>query len=179
MAFPSHFFEHWNGYNLVLPLHEPTPCGALVPQFYGYYVPRGGFTPVVDDIVTDPLPASDSDSDIEGLPPLPPHYLSPILLLEHCGVEVDINELSADDKNTCAAMYFLFLEGGWTQNSMYARNIVAQPGPITEWPVFRGIDSRQRSFRLIDFGRAMPLTNEYIWQKEAISKLFGLFHHSR
>ncbi len=38
--FPAHFFQHWNGYNIVPPLHDPTPIGAVVPQFYGYYVRR-------------------------------------------------------------------------------------------------------------------------------------------
>jgi hypothetical protein len=37
--FPRHFFEHWSGYNVLPPLHDPVPVGALVPQFYGYYVP--------------------------------------------------------------------------------------------------------------------------------------------
>ncbi|KAJ3523756.1 hypothetical protein NMY22_g11302 [Coprinellus aureogranulatus] len=39
--FPKHFFEHWSGYNILPPLHDPVPVGALVPQFYGYYVPDG------------------------------------------------------------------------------------------------------------------------------------------
>ena len=38
-AFPDHFFQHWNGYNVVPPLDEPVPVGALVPQYYGYYIP--------------------------------------------------------------------------------------------------------------------------------------------
>ena len=37
--FPRHFFEHWSGYNVLPPSHDPVPVGALVPQFYGYYVP--------------------------------------------------------------------------------------------------------------------------------------------
>ena len=40
MAFPDHMFEHWNGYNVIPPLTEPTPVGAVVPQFYGFYVPE-------------------------------------------------------------------------------------------------------------------------------------------
>ncbi|VDC02512.1 unnamed protein product [Peniophora sp. CBMAI 1063] len=182
-AFPSHFFEHWNGYNLVYPLHDPTPCGALVPQFYGYYVPRGGFKPVVNDVVViDPNPAAGSDavtSDPKPTPQLPADYISPILLLEHCGLPIQIDELSEDDKSTCAALYLMFAEGGWTQNSMAERNVVIQPGPITDWPVFRGMSSRQRSFRLIDFGRAAPLRENYILLKDEILRLFKLHHHSR
>lgn len=42
LEFPAHFFQHWTGYNVVAPLHDPTPVGALVPQFFGYYTPRFG-----------------------------------------------------------------------------------------------------------------------------------------
>ncbi|KZV77143.1 hypothetical protein PENSPDRAFT_597002 [Peniophora sp. CONT] len=180
-AFPSYFSEHWNGYNVLQPLHDPTPCGALVPQFYGYYVPQGGFTPVVNEVVPDPGPASDSASESEVVSRLPADYISPILLLEHCGVPIQLGDLSEDDRNTCAALYFHFMEGGWTQNSMAERNVVVQPGPISDWPVFRGQDRRQRSFRLIDFGRAAPLgeSMEYAVTKSDILKLFELFHHSR
>ncbi|ESK83600.1 hypothetical protein Moror_12053 [Moniliophthora roreri MCA 2997] len=31
------FAEHWSGYNLCYPLHDPTPCGAITPAFYGFY----------------------------------------------------------------------------------------------------------------------------------------------
>src|SRR5882762_2788431 len=39
-SFPAHLFEHRNGYNVIPPLHDPVPEGAVVPQFYGYYVPE-------------------------------------------------------------------------------------------------------------------------------------------
>lgn len=38
-AFPRHMFEHWSGFNVVPPLHDPVPASAIVPQFYGHYVP--------------------------------------------------------------------------------------------------------------------------------------------
>lgn len=71
-SFPSHMFEHWNGFNVIPPLHDPVPVGALVPQFYGYYAPY-------------------QDQDDE-------EYLSPILLLEDCGVPIDEHKLGIDDK---------------------------------------------------------------------------------
>jgi hypothetical protein len=37
-AFPRHFFEHWNGYNIVPPINYPVPVTPVVPQYYGYYV---------------------------------------------------------------------------------------------------------------------------------------------
>lgn len=62
LKFPAHFFQHWTGYNIVPPpLYDPTPVGALVPQFFGYYKP-------------DP-----HDKPIRAT-------VSPILLLEHCRV---------------------------------------------------------------------------------------------
>ncbi|KAM6497388.1 hypothetical protein JOM56_007861 [Amanita muscaria] len=30
-TFPRHFFEHWNGYNVLAPYETPTPVGAVVP----------------------------------------------------------------------------------------------------------------------------------------------------
>ncbi|KZV77142.1 hypothetical protein PENSPDRAFT_621469 [Peniophora sp. CONT] len=180
-AFPAYFFEHWNGYNLVYPFRDPVPCGALVPQFYGYYVPRGGFKPVVDDVVMpDPGGTSDSASSSNSAPRLPAGYISPILLLENCGEAIDVDDLNKDERQACAAQYMMFLNGDWTHGSLFDRNIVVQPGPITEWPAFRGMDRRQRSFRLIDFGRAARLAKdgEYINQKEEICKLFKLFQYS-
>lgn len=182
-AFPSYFFEHWNGYNLVYPIYDPTPCGALV-QFYGYYVPQGGFEPVaVDAAISDPGRTSDSASSTNSAPRLPTDYISPILLLEHCGQPVNVDDMNKDEKQACAALCMMFLNGDWFHGSLYERNVVVQPGPITEWPAFRGMDRRQLSFRLIDFGRADRLGKtgdhlEYIRQKEEVCKLFRLLQYS-
>lgn len=37
-AFPEHMMEDWSGLNLVSPIVNPVPVGAVVPKFYGYYV---------------------------------------------------------------------------------------------------------------------------------------------
>lgn len=71
--FPEGFFEHWSGYSLVPPLQDPTPCGPVVPQFYGYY-----------------MPVRDKGNVKQ--------YLSPILLMEHCGQSIDSIEMTLDDK---------------------------------------------------------------------------------
>lgn len=68
--FPEHFFEHWSGYNVIPPLHDPTPASAVVPQFYGHYVPEG-----------------------EG-----ERYVSPLLLVEACGEAVSLERLDMDDR---------------------------------------------------------------------------------
>ena len=69
-TFPLHFFKHWEGRTVIPPLNDPTPAGALAPQFYGFYVPE-------------------QDRD---------EYLSPIMLLEDCGVPVDPSMLNVDEK---------------------------------------------------------------------------------
>ena len=75
--FPKHFFEHWSGYNIIRPFHQPVPLGAIVPQFYGYYK--------IDE-------ASRGDGSDHK------EYMSPILLLEKCGTPIMFDELSIDDK---------------------------------------------------------------------------------
>lgn len=69
--FPDHFFEHWNGFNIIRPLKTPQPIPPLVPQFYGYYVP---------------------ESSQEKA------YCSPILLLEGCGKPADPDTLKRAQK---------------------------------------------------------------------------------
>ncbi|KAK0477395.1 hypothetical protein IW261DRAFT_1421096 [Armillaria novae-zelandiae] len=130
--FPAHFFQHWNGYNIVNPLHDPTPIGAVVPQFYGYYVPEKG------------------DDEEE--------YLSPILLLEDCGLPIDVEDLDIDDRQECASLLFRFHNAGWLHESVYARNIVMQHGDIQDWPAYKRHSDRR--FRLIDFGRSERLEKE-------------------
>ncbi|KAK0185468.1 hypothetical protein F5146DRAFT_937187 [Armillaria mellea] len=124
--FPAHFFQHWNGYNLVSPLHDPTPVGAVVPQFYGYYVPE-----------------KDEGNQ---------EYLSPILLLEDCGTHIDVEALDIDDRQECASLLFRFHNAGWWHGSVYARNIVMQHGDVQDWPAHKKHSDRR--FRLIDFGRS-------------------------
>jgi len=69
--FRKYLFERYTGFNILEPLHDPTPVGRIVPCFYGYYVPVDG----------------KSSS-----------YRSPILLVEHCGESIDPDKLTIDDK---------------------------------------------------------------------------------
>ena len=117
--FPSWFFEHWSGYNVVRPLHDATPCGAIVPQFYGYYVPE----------------ARVDEND----------YLSPLLLLEHCGEEIQVEDLSEDERNEAAALFFHFLDGGWSHGSIAPRNVLWRNGPITFSPLDYSGRKRKKS----------------------------------
>ncbi|KAG1727069.1 uncharacterized protein EDB91DRAFT_1061351, partial [Suillus paluster] len=153
-SFPDHFFQHWNGYNVMPPLHDPVPIGALCPQFYGYYTP-------------------DDPTDGTSLP----DYLSPILLLENCGREIDPEELSLDDKQECASLVFRFHHAGWLHESFAARNIMWQQGKPTEWPISRPGSSK--SFRLIDFGRSIKMDSSLnrANEEEVALRLLHLLHH--
>ncbi|KIK79245.1 hypothetical protein PAXRUDRAFT_161798 [Paxillus rubicundulus Ve08.2h10] len=129
--FPAHFFQHWNGYNVVPPLHDPTPVGAVVPQFFGYYVPLTKSKPL---------------------------FYSPILLIEHCGRPINTQELSFDEKQECAALLFRFHFAGWLHESFAERNILIQMGHPSTPPLDRFVNSTH-SFRLIDFGRSCQYKN--------------------
>ncbi|KAI0064465.1 hypothetical protein BV25DRAFT_1836826 [Artomyces pyxidatus] len=126
--FPKHLFQHWSGYNVVRPINDPVPVGAVVPQFYGYYVPA--------------LAKKGKDKQ----------YLSPILLMEDCGRAIDPTTLSLDDRQECASLLFRLHHAGFKHNSPFQRNIVMQLGDLQDFPLEKRISDRR--FRLIDFGRS-------------------------
>ncbi|KDR77176.1 hypothetical protein GALMADRAFT_155822 [Galerina marginata CBS 339.88] len=139
-TFPRDFFEHYTGYNIVKPLTYPTPVSALVPQFYGYYV----------------LDESDT-RNAKGKS----RYLSPIMLIEECGQAIVPEELTLDDQDECASLVYRLHLAGWVHNSLFRRNIVRQPGPLSAHPNMRALNAyhgrgglgKDWSFRMIDFGR--------------------------
>ncbi|KAF5378317.1 hypothetical protein D9615_008774 [Tricholomella constricta] len=106
--FKKHMFENWSGLNILPPMHDPVPVGALVPQFYGYYE-WDRYSDSDDDDETEDEVVDDGQATegVEGeqvaskttkreLQPI--GYLSPILLLEDCGEMVDARELTLDQK---------------------------------------------------------------------------------
>jgi hypothetical protein len=100
-AFPRHFFEHWNGYNVVYPLHDPVPVTPVVPQYYGYYVVDGDSSTPSARNDKGKQKESDKESDESGSDDAKEQdddYLSPIMLLEDCGKMINPDELSIDDK---------------------------------------------------------------------------------
>ena len=132
-SFPERFFHHYNGYSIIGQLHAIVPTNAVVPQFYGYYTPK---------------------NDQKGNP----GYLSPILLLEHCGEPIDPDELSVEDQEECASLLLRFQRAGWLHESFAPRNFLVQLGKPTEFPLVRQIKP-EPSFRLIDFGRSRKYYN--------------------
>lgn len=82
------------------------------------------------------------------------------MLIEDCGVPVVADELDQDDKEECGSLVHHLHLTGYLHNSFGERNIVVQPGPLTEPPEKRGVNGA-KSFRLIDFGRtATPEAEE-------------------
>ncbi|KAF9522841.1 hypothetical protein CPB83DRAFT_776443 [Crepidotus variabilis] len=171
-AFPKHFFQHWSGFNVINPIHDPTPVGPLVPQFYGYYVPEEREEKEAkhqaedrNDSMDDDAEEGENDADDEkdnadDEDDDPKPYLSPLLLMEHCGKPINTLRLSIDDKNECAALCFRLNHAAWVHNSVYQRNILRKPGPLSASPSVRIENKKKRggygvdwSFRLIDFGR--------------------------
>jgi hypothetical protein len=86
-AFPEHLMENWCGLNLVAPIKEPVPVGAVVPRFYGYYLP----VKEDDDNVKEKSESDDVRSNDQNR--------SPILLLEECGSPIEPGSFSQDERS--------------------------------------------------------------------------------
>ncbi|CAK5276273.1 unnamed protein product [Mycena citricolor] len=128
-SFPESLSDAYSGYALVPGIKYPVPVGAVVPKFYGFYVPETGYS--VDD-ATQP---------------------SPIMLLEDCGTPIEPQSLSHDEKAECFSLFLRLHMSGILQRSPFRKNILVQPGPLTLPPAERSLTTP--SFRVIDFGRAL------------------------
>ena len=69
-------------------------------------------------------------------------------------------------RSEVAALVFRFHDAGWIHGSVAKRNILIQPGPLSDHPHVRHANSKARDghgvnwdFRLIDFGRACKIDN--------------------
>ncbi|KAL0576162.1 hypothetical protein V5O48_005803 [Marasmius crinis-equi] len=173
--FDPSFGEHWTGYTVARPLHEPTPCGALVPAFYGYYVREKEGAgeiktakPKVQETEVDAKNAQstsgqgakteDKESKAQEEED---RYFSPLLLLEDCGEPVDADTLNLDDRRECSALLLRFHELGWIHGSFAHRNMLMRRGDHTDYPMERS--KKDKRFRLVDFGRSEYLED---WPKD-------------
>jgi hypothetical protein len=77
-AMPRHLQDDYTGFVKTPPIREQVPVQAVVPKFYGYYVP------VEEEAKTDPGVGSANTR-------------SGIILLEHCGVPIEPDRLNGDD----------------------------------------------------------------------------------
>ncbi|KAF8065394.1 hypothetical protein FPV67DRAFT_1419684 [Lyophyllum atratum] len=205
--FERHMYEEWSGFNVLPPMHDPVPVGAMVPRFYGYYVPEEEDEeaehvvevqePVNEGQMTDADTSSDADGgsetgekgergDSDARKPVkkerePRGHFSPILLLEDCGREVRPGDLTLDQKHEALSFIYRFHHLGWAHGSVYARNLLIQPGPLDVPPSERSKDNP--SFRLIDFGRSYHVDDEEsdrAWsgdrhhEESEMEKIFGL-----
>ncbi|KAF5327707.1 hypothetical protein D9619_005074 [Psilocybe cf. subviscida] len=167
--FPKYLFEHWSGLIKVPGVRNPVPAGPVVPQFYGYYVPDGRARENTEESTGGTNTSSDDSDkrhDVNGehsgcAAPI----LSPILLLENCGQPIEPEDYGHDDSQECCSLVYRLRYAGFLHASVAQRNIVAQNGPLSAWPVQRNFfpggyadrDSEGgpsgKCFRLIDFGR--------------------------
>ena len=98
-TFAPHLSTHYNGYNLMPPFLDPVPCGAVVPQFYGYYVPDDRVAPVVGERIAVAA-AGGVERDLKAKKKHDFGYRSPILLVENCGNPLGdvIGTMNIDDR---------------------------------------------------------------------------------
>ncbi|KAG8981128.1 hypothetical protein FRC05_004028 [Tulasnella sp. 425] len=137
---PKTFSEQWSGYQLVPQVHLPQPAAAIVPIMFGYYVP---------DVCYGKL------SNGQRVYISDQRRLSPLLLMENCGMQFDVemNQLHIEYKEQLYTMMKRLHLNGFTQGSVYPRNWLVQPGPLSVAPSRRSLE--RPNFRMIDFGRAV------------------------
>ncbi|KAG7442752.1 uncharacterized protein BT62DRAFT_1010084 [Guyanagaster necrorhizus] len=93
----------------------------------------------------------DEDNFYEHSPLQDEEIRSPILLLEECGTPIEPEEFSEDERSECFSLVLRLHHADFVHNSLYPRNILRQPGPLTVRPSERSL--KTPSFRIIDFGR--------------------------
>jgi len=134
--FKDYMSDEYCGWHLISPwMKTLVPSGAVVPKFYGYYVP------------VDPEAPMDSEGQ-----PISRKGRSPILLIEECGSPIDAQTMSADDRAECYSLLVRLHVEGFTHHSFHERNILVKPGPLTRPPEERSMEIP--CFRVVDFGRS-------------------------
>ncbi|KAM5546073.1 hypothetical protein V8D89_000199 [Ganoderma adspersum] len=127
--------------------HTPPREPAVVPKFFGYYA-------AVDAdgrVIQHAHPKCDKDATC-AVP-----WPTRLLLVEECGKPVVLNELTYDQRTACFELFKRLHAAGFTQGSIYERNILVQPGPLAAPPEDRS--GGTPSFRIIDFGRMKTRTD--------------------
>ncbi|KAH9848141.1 hypothetical protein C2E23DRAFT_740245 [Lenzites betulinus] len=140
-SFPKHIQKEYCGYNIVPQCRYPVPAVAIVPKFYGYYLPVNERGDVLDNHHRG---CSESRPCVTSWP-------SPILLMEECGKPVEPAKFTVDQRTECFSLIQRLHHLEIIQGSFYVRNIMVQPGPLTAPPAARSYDTP--SYRIIDFGR--------------------------
>jgi len=117
----------------------------VVPKFYGYYKPsREGFDSQSYD---DKFTKEDRKAvweEIKGI--------TRLLLLEACGRSIQAKNVSCTDRKTILELLGRLHAANFVQGSLYERNILVQPGPLSVPCPERSY--QKPSYRIVDFGRA-------------------------
>ncbi|KAI0634600.1 hypothetical protein C8Q77DRAFT_1056782 [Trametes polyzona] len=140
-SFPKHIQEEYCGYNIVPQCRFPVPATAIVPKFFGYYLPVDERGKMLDN----------HHDDCDESYPCNVNWASPILLMEECGNPVRPSKFTIDQRTECFSLILRLHYLEIVQGSFYVRNVMIQPGPLTVRPSERTFDTP--SFRIIDFGR--------------------------
>ncbi|KAI1792673.1 hypothetical protein LXA43DRAFT_1093322 [Ganoderma leucocontextum] len=124
----------------ILRTRSPSEA-AVVPKFYGYYAAVN----VDGSVIEHSHPDCDEDETCSVLWP------TRILILEECGNPIVPTNQTRKQRMKCLRLVERLHHAGFAQGSMYARNILVQPGPLSVPAEERSDDTP--SFRIIDFGR--------------------------
>lgn len=97
-SLPRSMSEHWTGFNVVPPLENPTPLGAIIPNYFGYYVRVREDGSLEDEKCVPPKYEDDDAMDVDSESKEVPReeYFSPILLMENCGLRIDLFQEELD-----------------------------------------------------------------------------------
>ncbi|KAM5546069.1 hypothetical protein V8D89_000195 [Ganoderma adspersum] len=115
------------------------------PSFFGYYAPVDADGSVIDNAHPD----CDIDSDCAITWP------TCLLLIEECGRRIVLEEGPLEERTRCLELFKRLHAAGFTQGSVYSRNILIEPGPLSAPPEERSDETP--GFRIIDFGRMQML----------------------
>ncbi|KAF8492213.1 hypothetical protein F5888DRAFT_1732125 [Russula emetica] len=120
----------------------------IVPKFYGCYAPYIKLS----DRVNNGNGGGNLDKEGWTRETMPKCMSVPILLLEACGRAVR-SSLSDSGRESIGTLLEHLHEVRFVQGSMYHRNVLVQPGPLTVPRANRSLD--EPSYRIIDFGRGI------------------------
>ncbi|KAI0649764.1 hypothetical protein C8Q79DRAFT_901707 [Trametes meyenii] len=122
----------------------------VVPRFYGLYIPV--------DAEGKKLCGCHQDCDGYIHADCPVDWATPILLMEDCGVPVDLGRMRKAERKQCWSLVDRLHEAGVAHGSAYPRNMLAQPGPLSLPRSERSMATP--SFRIASFGRT-----EVLWPR--------------
>ncbi|KAI0761350.1 hypothetical protein BD413DRAFT_666078 [Trametes elegans] len=126
---------------------EGATPGPVVPRFYGLYVPVDAKGRVLSGRHAECDGYVHADCAVE--------WPSPILLMEDCGVPVDLARMPKAHRQECWSLVDRMHQAGVTHGSAHPRNVLVQPGPLSAPRPERTLATP--SFRIASLGRAEVL----------------------